>query len=322
MNKLLSSLLVGSLLLFGAAPSAQAAFPEKPVTVVVGFAPGGTGDLTVRMLAKPLEKILGQPVVIVNKGGGAGMPGFEYVLKSKPDGYTISAPGVGACISSAMFLRGKTYNFDDMTLVGGYMILDRILLARTDKPYKTWQEFIDYVKANPGKVSVGSGASQEATEVLRSFALKNGLDMNFIMYKSGGEASADLIGGHIDACELGVGTAAYQAARKGELNVLLNLGLNEIPDIPNVPKLHTDLGHPFYASLSYGFVLPKGTPEDIRAIWENALKQALADPQVQENMLKAGFTPKFITPAEYRPMLDEATQNLVKLVDYINAAKK
>ena len=137
MNKLLSSLLVGSLLLFGAAPSAQAAFPEKPVTVVVGFAPGGTGDLTVRMLAKPLEKILGQPVVIVNKGGGAGMPGFEYVLKSKPDGYTISAPGVGACISSAMFLRGKTYNFDDMTLVGGYMILDRILLARTDKPYKT-----------------------------------------------------------------------------------------------------------------------------------------------------------------------------------------
>ncbi|WP_295640169.1 hypothetical protein [uncultured Mailhella sp.] len=74
MNKLLSSLLVGSLLLFGAAPSAQAAFPEKPVTVVVGFAPGGTGDLTVRMLANPLEKILGQPVVIVNKGGGPACP--------------------------------------------------------------------------------------------------------------------------------------------------------------------------------------------------------------------------------------------------------
>ena len=74
--------------------------------------------------------------------------------------------------------------------------------------------------------------------------------------------------------------------------------------------------------MSYGFVRPKGTPEDIRATWENALKKALADPQVQENMLKAGLTPKFISPEEYRAMLDEATQNLVKLVDYINKAKK
>lgn len=321
MNKLMSTVLVSTLLLFGASPAAQAAFPEKPVTVVVGFAPGGTGDLTVRMLAKPLEKILGQPVVIVNKGGGAGMPGFEYVLKAKPDGYTISAPGVGSCTSSALFLRNKTYNLDDMSLVGGYMYLDRILLAKIDKPYKTWQEFVDYVKANPGKVSVGSGASQEATEVLRSFAIKNGLDINFVMYKSGGEASADLIGGHIDACELGVGTAGYQAARKGELNVLLNLGLNDVPDIPNVPKLHGDLGHPFYASLSYGFVLPKGTPEEVRVIWENALKQAVADPLVQENMKKAGLVAEFIPQKDYRAALEDSTKSLVKLVEYIKSAE-
>lgn len=320
MNKILSALFAGALLLLPGL--SQAAFPEKPVTVVVGFTPGGTADITARMLAKPMEKILGQPVVIVNKGGGAGMPGFDFVLKAKPDGYTISAPAVGSCVSSAMFLRGTTYNLDDMTLVGGYLVLDRILLARTDKPYKTWQEFIDYIKANPGKVSIGSGASQEATEVLRSFALDNGLDVNFVMYKSGGEASADLMGGHIDACEMGVGTAAYQAARKGELNVLVNLGLNEIPDIPGVPKLHTDLGHPFYASLPYGFVLPKGTPADIAKVWENALKKALEDPELQASMQKAGFGAKFMTPQEYRAFVEDQTKTLMELVKHNKGAKQ
>lgn len=321
MNKLLSAVLAGAFLLLGLPALSRAAFPEKPVTIVVGFTPGGTADLSARMLAKPLEKVLGQPVVILNKGGGAGMPGFEYVLKAKPDGYTISAPAVGSCISTALFLRGKTYDLDEMTLVGGYLILDRILLARTDKPYKNWQEFVEYVKANPGKVSIGSGASQEATEVLRSFALKNGLDVNFVMYKSGGEASADLIGGHIDACELGVGTAGYQAALKGELNVLLNLGLNEVPGIPNVPRLHPDLGHPFYASLAYGFVLPKGTPADIVEIWENAVRQVVADPQFQENMQKAGMAVQFMTAAEYRTFLENATKTLIELLEYNKNAK-
>ena len=178
MKKLLASSLLGALILLGAAP-VQAAYPEKPINVVVAFAPGGTGDVTVRMLAKPLEKILGQPLVIVNKGGGAGLPGFEYVMKAKPDGYTVSAPGVGSCTSSAIFLKNKVFNFDDMELAGQYMTLDRIVLSKKDKPWKNWDEFVAYVKANPGKVSMGSGASQEATEVLRAYAIREGLDINF-----------------------------------------------------------------------------------------------------------------------------------------------
>lgn len=314
MNKLLSALLVGTFSLFFMG-QAQAAFPEKPLNVIVAFAPGGTADISVRMLAKKLESILGQPLVITNKGGGAGVPGFDYVMKAKPDGYTIAAPSTPA-FSASIFLRKKAYDLNEMCFAGSYMLNDRILLARTDKPYKTWEEFKAYIKANPGKISIGSGASQEAVELLRSVAIKEGLNVNFVMYKSGGEASADLIGGHLDACELGVGTAGYQAARKGELNILLNLGTGDVPDFPNLPKLHADFGHPFYVSVSYSFILPKGTPEKIRATWENAIKLALEDQELQQAMLKAGFSPKFMSGQETKDFCVEATKLLPAMLEF------
>ena len=113
MNKLLSALLAGTVSLFFMG-QAQAAFPEKPLNVIVAYAPGGTGDISVRMLAKKLESILGQPLVITNKGGGAGVPGFEYVMKAKPDGYTIAAPATPA-FSASIFLRKKAYDLNNMS---------------------------------------------------------------------------------------------------------------------------------------------------------------------------------------------------------------
>ncbi|MBO4316848.1 MAG: tripartite tricarboxylate transporter substrate binding protein [Mailhella sp.] len=320
MKKLIAAALLGLMTTFGAG-SANAAFPEKPLNVVIAFAPGGTSDISVRMLAPKLEKIFGQPLVITNKGGGAGVPGLNTVLQSKPDGYTASAPATPA-FSAALFLRGETMNLDEMSFACGYMINDRILLVKNDKPYKNWQEFIAYCKANPGKVSIGSGASQAGMEVMKSIAIKEGLDVNFVMYKSGGEASADLIGGHIDACELGVGTAAYQAARKGELSILANLGTGDVPDFPNVPKLHKDLGYDFQTAVPYAFILPKGTPEDIRACWENAVKQALEDPEIQETMLKAGFSPKFMTGKEVHDFCVEELKSIPAMLEYNKQLKK
>ncbi len=320
MKKLLASAMISALAILGAAP-AQAAFPEKPLNVVIAFAPGGTADISVRMLAPKLEKILGQPLVITNKGGGAGVPGLNTVLNAKPDGYTISAPSTPA-FTATIFLKGKPYDLDDMAFAAGYMVNDRILLVKPDKPYKTWQEFLAYIKANPGKVSIGSGASQAAMEVLRSIAIKEGLDVNFVMYKSGGEASADLIGGHIDACELGVGTAAYQAARKGELAVLANLGTGEVPDFPGIPKLHKDLGYDFFTSVIYAFILPKGTPEEIRARWEDAIRQVLDDPEIKENFHKAGFAPKFMTGAEAKAFSENELKSIPAMLEYNRQAKK
>lgn len=114
------------------------------------------------------------------------------------------------------------------------------------------------------------------------------------MYKSGGPATADLMGGHIDACELGVGTAGYQAARKGDLLVLANLGTSEVPYIAGVPKLR-DMGYPFATSLMYGFAFPKGTPKAICDKWEQAIANVLKNPELQDKMKAAGFIPQFLS---------------------------
>ena len=223
-------LLLAALLLAGTG-SASAQYPDKAVTCIVPFAPGGAADVSVRMVADYLSKELGQPLVIVNKGGGSGIPGLNFGLKAKNDGYTVIGGAIGNALVATYFLKAPAYNLDDIIFVGAYMPQDRLLLTRPDKPYKTWKELVDYAKAHPGTVSVGSGASQEALEVLHAAAIHEGIKFRLVMYKSGGPATADLMGGHIDACELGVGTAGYQAARKGDLLVLANLGTSEVPYI-------------------------------------------------------------------------------------------
>lgn len=295
--------------------TARADYPEKAITCVVPFAPGGAADISVRMLADELGKELGQPLAIVNKGGGSGIPGLNFGLKAANDGYTVSGGAIGNALVATSFLNAPEYNLDDMVFVGAYMPQDRILLSRPDKPWKTWQEFMDYAKKHPDSVSVGSGASQEGLEVVRSAGIKDGAKMKYVMYKSGGPATADLLGGHIDAAELGVGTAGYQAARKGDLLVLANLGTAEVPDFPDVPKLR-DLGYPFSTSLMYGFVFPKGTPENVRAKWEQALQKVLANPEVLAKMEAAGFVPHFLTGKEYEEFSRDSVQSVKKMLEY------
>lgn len=295
--------------------TAAAAYPEKAITCVVPFAPGGAADISVRMLADALGKELGQPLAIVNKGGGSGIPGLNYGLKAANDGYTVIGGAIGNALVATKFLKAPDYNLDDMVFVGGYMPQDRLLLTRPDKPYKTWKEFIDYARAHPDEVSVGSGASQEGLEVVRSAGLHDGAKMKYVMYKSGGPATADLLGGHIDAAELGVGTAGYQAARKGDLIVLANLGTAEVPHFPDVPKLR-DLGYPFSTSLMYGFVFPKGTPEAVRAKWEQALATVLKNPEVVATMEAAGFVPQFLSGRDYGAFSRNAVNSVQKMLKY------
>ena len=165
-------LLLAALLLAGTG-SASAQYPDKAVTCIVPFAPGGAADVSVRMVADYLSKELGQPLVIVNKGR-SGIPGLNFGLKAKmmdiPSLAELSAMRWWPPIFSRLLPTIWMTSF----FVGAYMPQDRLLLTRPDKPYKTWKELVDYAKAHPGTVSVGSGASQEALEVLHAAAIHEG----------------------------------------------------------------------------------------------------------------------------------------------------
>ena len=210
---------------------------------------------------------------------------------------------------------------DKMAFVGAYMPHDRLLLTRPDKPYKTWQELVEYARTHPGEVAIGHGASQEGLEVVKAAGIKEGVSFNQVMYKSGGPATADLLGDHIDVCDLGTGTAGFQAARKGDLIIIANLGTAEVPFFPDVPKLR-DMGAPFATSLMYGFAFPNGTPEAIRLKWEQALAKVMQNKELLDKMHAAGFTPAFLNGKEYREFSRNSTIAVQEMLKYNKQGSK
>lgn len=315
MKRLFGMLLAALLLVGTTCGMARAAYPEKAITCIVPFAPGGSADISVRMVADYLAKELGQPLVIINKGGGSGISGLNFGLKSRNDGYTVVGGAIDNTLVSTYFLGATPFDLDDIVFVGAYLVQDRLLLTRPDKPYKTWKEFIEYARDHPGTVTVGSGASQVGMEVVHSAAIKEGVKFRLVMYKSGGPATADLLGGHIDACDLGVGSPGYQAARKGDLIILANLGTSEIPFFPDVPRLK-EMGYPFAASLRCGFCFPKATPQEIRDRWEQALAKVMANQELQEKMKTAGFAPSFLTGKEYEEFSRKTVKDFQEMVQF------
>ena len=299
-----------------AGPALSAEWPTKPVTVIVPWAPGGMADVTSRMLVEKFKDKLGQPVAVNNQGGAGGITGMRAILSSKPDGYTFGSGAISAAFAAPFLLDSPPFDLTKVSYVGGYAIQERILWAPLDKPFKTWPEFIEYAKKNPGTISVGSGGSQSALDVFKSVAKKEGLKLKYVMFKNGGEASTALLGGHVDLCETGSGTPAYQAARQGKFIPLINLGADRdrhFPDLKNVVQL----GYPFSTSADYGMVVPLGVPEPIRAKLEKALKDTLDEKETQETMANMGLNGRFMTGKEYEQVVKKVVDDTPKLAEYV-----
>lgn len=295
-------------------------YPVKPITIIVPWGAGGMSNVSTRMLGEQMKKLLGQPFVYINKPGASGIIGLKAVAQAKPDGYTIASGGLTLAYTAPYFLDAQKFSADDFTYIGSYMPQERVLFTTPDKPYKTWAEFLAYSKAHPGEVSVGSGGAQWALEVMKSIAKKENIKWKYVMFKSGGAASSAILGGHVDACETGTGTPAYQSARSGKLRVLVDLGTDKVPFFPDVKNMK-DLGYDYSTVLEYGMVMPKGVPEKIRAKLENALKTVMKDKALMDKMGETGFTPRFVSGENYkkivRQVIDEvpALQEFVKDID-------
>jgi len=312
-------LLLSPVLLAGGLAS-SAEWPGKPLTAIVGTAPGGMADVSTRLIVEKFKEKLGQPVMVSNQGGAGVITGLRAALSSPPDGYTFSSGAISSAFVAPFLLNTQPFDLNKALFIGSYCIQARIVWSKPDRPYKTWAEFVDYAKKNPGKISAGSGGSQLALEVFKSVAKKENINLNFVMFKSGGEASTSLLGGHVDVCETGTGTPAYQAARQGKLLPLICL--SPIPD-PNFPNLIgvLDLGYPFSMTSDYGMVMPKGVPEPIRAKLEKALGETLQDKGVQTTMHSMGFPPHFTTGKDFEVMVRKNVSDVPKLFDYVKDVK-
>lgn len=296
-------------------------YPNKPITFIIPYGTGGMTDLTARMITEQMKPLVGQPMIIVNKPGASGMIGLKELLRAKPDGYTLAFTTVMP-FPAPYFKKMEPFDMEAFKYVGSYMPQERVILAQNDAPYRTWPEFIEYVRKNPGKVTFGAGGANWTIEVMKSVAIKEGgLKMRYVLFKSGGDAASAILGGHVDLVETGVGTAAYQAARAGKLRILVGLGAGSIPNFPDVPNL-ADLGYPFLASNEYGILLPGGVSESIRQYWEDQLRRVMEDPVFLRKMLDIGFVPRFLPGREWKRKCITLTSSVPELLKYNKTLKE
>ncbi len=321
MKKILTILTVLAVVAGVCFPAAAADdYPRKPITVIVPWGPGGMSDVTGRMLFERMKDILGQPLVVVNKGGAGGILGIKSLLSAKPDGYTLGSGCIPLGLTAPFFLDAELFDLDKLSYIGSYTPQERVLFATPDMPFDDFEGFIAYAKENPGKLSVGSGGAQWALEVIKSVAKKEGLQLKYVLFKGGGDSSAAVLGGHVDLCETGTGTPAYQAAREGKLKLILNLGSDKVPYFPDVKNV-IDLGYEYSTMLDYGMIAPGGLPEEIRSKLENAMKKAMEDKTMVENMTKMGFLPRFLTGKQFEGICRKAVKAVPELAEYVKDVK-
>ena len=302
----------------GACALAADTYPSRSITFVVPWGAGGMTDVTARLFAEKFKEELGQPVLVTNKPGASGILGLKYALSQKADGYTVVVGPMTEALASPYFQGAEPYDIKDLSFVASYMPQERVLFTTPDKPYKTFQEFIEYARKHPGEISVGSGGAQWALEVLKSIAVKEGLKLKYVMFKSGGEASTAILGKHVDVCETGTGTPAYQAAREGKLTLLVDLGSETVPFFPEARNAK-QLGYPFSTVVEYGLAVRAGTPEPVRKRLEDTLRKVVTDPAVKDKLAGMGLTPRFLDGKTYEKLVTEAVKSVPELIKHNKA---
>ena len=264
-------------------PAAAQTWPERPVTMVVPFAPGGGTDLLGRIVATRLSELLGKQVVVENVGGAGGMLGSARVVKSAPDGYTMVIGTTADAINQSLY-KTPLYDFATDLVPAGLMgSQPTVLLARKDFPANTLQDFAAYVKANRASVqygSAGAGSTGHLFCELLNAALGIGR-VTHVPYRGGGPAMQDLIGGRYDyICTLGpTGKPLIESSTVKGIAILQPKRAPEIPSLPST----AEQGLPdFDVSTWFGLFFPKGTPEPIVRKLNAALGQTLDTPWVRE----------------------------------------
>jgi tripartite-type tricarboxylate transporter receptor subunit TctC len=265
---------------------AAAQFPNRPVTLISPFPPGGSTDTTARIIAEAMRASLGQAVVIETVAGAGGTIGVGRVARAAPDGYTINIGQwdnhVGAIIFSINFDLQK-----DFTPIGLMTINPQVVLARKELPANDLKGLVAWMKANPGKATL---VEQTAAAKIAGIQLMQmtGTQLTFIPFKGAGPAMGAMLGGQVDLMILQA-AAALPQARAGKLKILANLSPQRSKVIPDLPTSDESGVPGLYAVGWFGLFGPRGLPKDVVAKLNGAMVAALADPTVQKRLADLGL---------------------------------
>ena len=302
-------------LLLGASAFAQTAWPTKPVTIVVPFAPGGGTDIGTRIVAQRLSQMWGQPVLIDNKGGAGGNVGLELVSRAKPDGYTLMTGNVGTQSINPTLYKKLNYNPDtSFTPIAQFAELPFVLAATPGLPANNVKELVALAKANPDKytyASSGSGGSPHLSA--ETFKVATGTQILHVPYKGGGAAMTDLMSGNVNMIFTSVlETSGFIKA--GKLKALAISSKSRVSALPDVPTLE-EAGVKGAESGSWlGLLAPAGTPKDIVDKIAQSLQQAVAAPEIQQQLLGQGAVATSGTSADFVQLIANDRKRYARII--------
>lgn len=290
-------------------------FPDRPITIVCGFTAGAAADVQLRALAQAMSRELRQPVVVDNRPGAAGTLGASLVAKAKPDGYTLVQ--VTNTVVRQPFITTTSYDpIKDLTYVIGVTTFDFGLVVSASAPWKTFQDFTDYAKQNPNKVSYASiGVGSVPHQVMARIGDKLGITWSHVPYKGSAPAHTDLQGGHIHALSDTTGWTPLVEA--GKLRLLAVYGEQRLKKFPNVPTLK-ELGLDISDESPWGLATPKGVPAERVRILHNAARKALSDPEFLASLDAMANQVKYMSTQQYEAYMAARVPIEKQVVDKYN----
>jgi tripartite-type tricarboxylate transporter receptor subunit TctC len=314
-SRALRSVVLAMALVAGLGRAAAQDYPNRPITLVVPFPPGGSTTIVARTVSDKMSEVLGQSIVIDNRGGAGGTVGSRAVSKSAPDGYTILLGYTGTLAIGPTLYGNVGYDpRKDFEAIGRIGTAPNTLVVHPSLPVHSVAELIAYGKANPGKLNYGSAGIGTVSHVCGEyFATAAGVTLTHIPYKGTGPAITDLLGGHIPMAFAPI-PATHENAQAGKLRMLAVTSAVRSTLLPDVPTIAESALPGFEAVLRYGLVAPPGTPRPMIEKLNAALNAALASPDVRARLAIDGAEPLPGTPADYAADIDREEAQWSKVV--------
>ena len=293
------------------------AYPSRPIHWIVSFSAGGPNDTVARIVGQFLAEKLGQQVIVENRVGAGGNIGMGAVLSSPPDGYTLGFVAPNNAINATLYEKLPFDFIRDSAPIGGTMLLTNVLVVHPSVPAKNVAEFIEYVKANPGKVSFassGTGASPHMSAEL--FMAMAGIKMTHVPYRGGAPAMNDLLPGRVQLLfdNLPGSIAHIKAGSLRALGVTAAKRSATLPDVPTIGETVPS----YEVSVWNGIVVPKGTPLEIIDTLNGTVNTVLTDPKLKARFAELGGEPMPMTPAEFGKLVVTETEKWAKVIRTAN----
>ncbi|MBR0972058.1 MULTISPECIES: Bug family tripartite tricarboxylate transporter substrate binding protein [Bradyrhizobium] len=290
-------------------------YPARPVKWVVGYPPGGATDILARLIGQRLSEKLGQQFVIENKPGAGNNIGTESVINAEPDGYTLQLVNPANYINASLYTNLKFNFVRDIAPVASFQRVPNVMTVNKDVPAKTVAEFIEYVKANPGKVNMASSGNGTSVHLSgEMFMAMTGCKMQHVPYRGAAPAITDMLGGQVQVIFDNM-PSIIQHIRSGSLRAIAVTTAERSPQLPDVPTIGETVKG-YEASALFGMGAPKNTPKEIIAKLNSEVNALMKEPDMTKRLVELGGEPRVQTPEAFGEEIKAETEKWKKVVEF------